>query len=269
MNHLQGVLTVVTTCILLACPVFAEPTTSDSSEAMSPPSLTGITWNLISMRGGIVGNEVPATIHFEEDGSLGGHDGCNAYRGSYSLDGSNIRIAEDRLATRMMCPEPLAGRVLAYTVALSKASNYAIEDGKLRLKAKGGSTVAMFESESGELDGSSWIVTAYNNGQQAVVSVLIGSEITAQFADEEKITGQAGCNNYFASCRVDGEEISIGQPGSTRKFCAEPEGIMEQESLFLTALQSAATYKITGEKMELRTSKGSLAATLVRTKREK
>ena len=38
--------------------------------------------------------------------------------------------------------------------------------------------------------------------------------------------------------------------------CPEPEGIMEQEQQYLAALETAATYKITGLDMEMRTSEG-------------
>ena len=35
---------------------------------------------------------------------------------------------------------------------------------------------------------------------------------------------------------------------------------MEQETLYLQALETAATYKIDGNKMEMRASEGSMAA---------
>jgi hypothetical protein len=42
-------------------------------------------------------------------------------------------------------------------------------------------------------------VTGYNNGKQAVVSVVIGSELTADFKADGNLGGSAGCNSYFAS----------------------------------------------------------------------
>jgi heat shock protein HslJ len=47
--------------------------------------------------------------------------------------------------------------------------------------------------------------------------------------------------------------------------CQEPEGIIEQEQQYLAALETAATYKITGLAMEMRTSEGSLVANFQRT----
>ena len=55
-----------------------------------------------------------------------------------------------------------------------------------------------------------------------------------------------------------GNNITIGLAISTLMACAEPDGIMEQE--YLTALSTAATYQISGDRMEMRTAEGSIVA---------
>ncbi|MEJ2559386.1 MAG: META domain-containing protein [Anaerolineae bacterium] len=89
---------------------------------------------------------------------------------------------------------------------------------------------------------------------------------TATFGADGTVTGSAGCNTYRAGYEVDGNKISIGLPASTMMACAEPEGIMEQEQEYLTALSTVATYQITGDRMEMRTAEGSTAATFQRVK---
>jgi len=42
--------------------------------------------------------------------------------------------------------------------------------------------------------------------------------------------------------------------------CSEPAGVMEQEAQYLAALQSAATYQIEGNVLQLRTKDDALAA---------
>ncbi|MCJ7661058.1 MAG: META domain-containing protein, partial [Anaerolineales bacterium] len=86
----------------------------------------------------------------------------------------------------------------------------------------------------------------------------------ADFGEDGQLTGNASCNNYFASYETEDDNITIGPAGSTRMACPEPEGIMEQEQQYLAALETAATYKITGLAMEMRTSEGSLVATFKR-----
>ena len=121
-------------------------------------------------------------------------------------------------------------------------------------------------ASSGEhnLAGSSWHVVAYNNGRQAVVSVLDGTHITVHFGEDGRITGSAGCNQYFATYETADASMTIGQPGSTRRFCAEPEGIMEQDAGFLEALRSVATFRLDADRLDLRTADGAMAMSLVR-----
>jgi heat shock protein HslJ len=108
-----------------------------------------------------------------------------------------------------------------------------------------------------------WQATFYNNGKGGAVSVILGTEITAVFDQEGNLGGSAGCNNYRASYEIDGTSISIGPAASTRMFCAEPEGIMDQESQYLAALETAASYRLEGDKLELRTADGALVASYV------
>ena len=46
-------------------------------------------------------------------------------------------------------------------------------------------------------------------------------------------------------------------------FCAEPEGVMDQEAQYLAALETAATYTISADRLELRTADGALAVSYV------
>ena len=148
--------------------------------------------------------------------------------------------------------------------ALTAAATFEIGDDELVLLDANGNAIAKFGAISQALEGSSWQVIGYNNGKGGVVSVIIGTEITADFGEDGQLTGNASCNNYFAPYETEGENITIGPAGSTRMACQEPEGIMEQEQQYLAALETAATYKITGLDMEMRTSEGSLVATFRR-----
>ena len=47
---------------------------------------------------------------------------------------------------------------------------------------------------------------------------------------------------------------------STMMACAEPDGLMEQEQEYLTCLGTAATYQISGDRMEICTAEGSIVA---------
>ena len=48
---------------------------------------------------------------------------------------------------------------------------------------------------------------------------------------------------------------------TTRRQCAEPEGVMAQEQEFLQALAAATQYTLTADRLELRDGNGSLQVT--------
>ena len=110
------------------------------------------------------------------------------------------------------------------------------------------------------LEGALWTLALYVNSQGDLVSVLPNTEITAVFQDEQ-VNGNAGCNNYFASYEAAGERLTIGLIGATQMFCGEPENVMEQESEYLAALQSAASYQITNGQLQIANADGETVLT--------
>jgi heat shock protein HslJ len=111
------------------------------------------------------------------------------------------------------------------------------------------------------LTGTTWWLNGYHDGQSGFVSVLSGTEITALFGDDGQVSGSAGCNNYSASYTVKDGVITFGPAATTRKACAEPEGIMTQESAYLAALESVVAFQIEGDELTLTNTEGVRVAT--------
>ena len=88
-------------------------------------------------------------------------------------------------------------------------------------------------------------------------TVIQDTEITAEFVSSEgTVKGSAGCNSYFGSYVVEDSQLSIPGPiGATEMYCAEPEGVMDQEQEYLSTLQLAESYEIYDN--ELRINCGS------------
>jgi len=105
-------------------------------------------------------------------------------------------------------------------------------------------------SPSSSLQGKTWRLTSFTNESGSVV-VLPGTEITAVFGADGRMAGSAGCNNYFASYQIFGNGIKIGPIGSTLKYCAEPTGVMAQETAYLRLLQSSTTYTVTADQLKI------------------
>ncbi len=104
-----------------------------------------------------------------------------------------------------------------------------------------------------------WEATAIRTAT-AVASPLPGTTITARFADDGTLSGSAGCNSYRASYSTDRGTIEIGPAAATKKACATPEGVMEQETAFLESLATAARYRVDGRRLTLLRPDGTIVA---------
>ena len=227
------------------------------SAATNP--LAGTGWTLATLNGEAPLADTEVTVNFGEDGRLSGSDGCNRFSTSYTVDGDSITIAPSGASTMMACPEPVMQQAQAFVTALGSAATYAVDGTSLTLNDSAGTAVATFEAVSTDLTGTSWTVTSYNNGRQAVVGVLADTTLTILFGESGQISGSGGCNNYSGSFKSDGvSTIEIGPLISTMMACADPEGVMDQETQFLAALQAATVYRIDGSTLEMRDAEGAL-----------
>ncbi|PWB32864.1 META domain-containing protein [Pseudomonas sp. SDI] len=68
------------------------------------------------------------------------------------------------------------------------------------------------------------------------------SHLTLTLADDGRAYGNAGCNHWFAPYTLQGDKLSFGKVGSTRKLCAP--ALMEQERRFLQALEAVQRWDI-------------------------
>ena len=246
--------------------LMAAGAASAASEMDTPSggaSLTATSWTLTALNGDKVDPAIRVTAEFGADGMMSGNSGCNHYNVAYEVDGNSISIGT-AMSTMMACDEASMAVENAYLSALESAASYQIDGDTLTLADAGGTDVATFSAaKQVALAGTSWAVRAYNNGKQAVTTLIIGTEMTAIFGEDGALSGSAGCNTYNAPYQTDGDSITIGPAASTRMMCAEPEGIMEQETQYLAALSTAATYKIDGSRLEMRTAEGSIVANFV------
>jgi heat shock protein HslJ len=92
--------------------------------------------------------------------------------------------------------------------------------------------------------------TAWELESLAGNAVLPGTTITLEFSDDQ-ISGSAGCNQYGGSYQTGEDNLSVGDIFATEMGCIEPEGILEQETAYLTALGTAATYRVTADRLEI------------------
>ncbi len=240
-------------------PAADEPATA--APATTPTEIAGTSWVLSTLGGAAVLAEPLVTLNFA-DGRMSGSDGCNSYSGSYSASGATLTVGKDVVSTMMACAEPIMQQAGAYSTALQAVSSYAITGDTLKLVNANNAELATFAAQTQGLADTQWTATGVNNGKQAVVSLVNGSNITVNFGSDGRVSGSGGCNTFTGSYVASGDTITISQLVSTEMMCMEPTGVMDQEAQLLAALTSAATYRRDGNKLELRTADGALAVSL-------
>jgi heat shock protein HslJ len=232
--------------------------------AATASNLEGVSWSLDSYlnREGNTECLLPYTeiTALFESGRVSGNGGCNSYTGSYVTEGNNINIS-GVISTLMFCMDNISTQESDYFLNLNKAATYNISGNLLRMMDANGTAILTYSVvQPLPLAGTNWSMLNYNNGRDALLSALAGTEVTALFSVDGNLSGTAGCNNYRASYQTDDNNIQIGPAATTRMFCSEPEGIMEQESDYLAALESAATYRIDRRQLWLFYANNSTAA---------
>lgn len=228
-----------------------------SAASTGGTELVGTQWLLTTINGEATLADVSVTALFDAEGNVGGTGGCNNYGGPYTVDGANLTIGPNLFSTMMACEDAIMAQEGAYLLALTSIATYAIEGETLTLSGADGAALLVFQVQSQGLGDVSLIVTGFNNGNQAVVSPLLDTEITINFAADGSVSGNAGCNNFMGSYTTDGNTIAIGPLATTRMMCEEE--IMQQEMQFIAALESSATYSVRGTMFETRTADDAMA----------
>ncbi|SDS80650.1 heat shock protein HslJ [Pseudomonas asplenii] len=72
--------------------------------------------------------------------------------------------------------------------------------------------------------------------------LIDNSHLTVTLGHDGRAYGNGGCNHWFAPYTLDGDTLSFGKVGSTRKLCAP--ALMEQEKRFLQALENVQRWDI-------------------------
>jgi heat shock protein HslJ len=145
-------------------------------------------------------------------------------------------------------PDTLDSQFLAQ---MANAAIYFIEGGNLYLDQAADSGTMRFvpqgtpppaeDAPAGEGEGLTFYLISYG-AQDAAQPLITGTQITASFADD-LVTGNAGCNNYSGTLTPVNDHFTVGPILTTRQFCAEPVGVMEQEQAYLTALEATGGFQ--------------------------
>ena len=228
------------------------------------PSIEGVTWLLTSQAvegqlAALPAGDPPLVVSLLlEDGRGSGSAGCNNYFSSYTLDGSSLTFGPIG-ATQMFC-EGAAGEVeAAYLANLAVVASWASDGSALSLSDASGAVILEYAMSPEATILGGWAASGINNGAEAVVTSETTPLVTAIFDAEGNLTGFDGCNDYFTSYTVDGDQISISDAiGSTRMAC-ESDALSEQSQQYYAALLASTTWSVSPDgTLELRDGEGAL-----------
>jgi len=238
------------------------PVEADAEPATA--TFEGIPWQLAAFRSGdeltpAIDAGRAAVFRFE-DGRLSGSAGCNRLFGGYQLNGDALNFERNMGGTMMACPEPSMEQERLVMEALAAVTSFRQGDDSLELLDVEGVVAVRFAIlKPTPLIGTRWQLTTFNNGRQALVSALAGTEITLELNENGTLGGSDGCNRYMSGFVVEGDRLTIGPIATTRKACPRPEGASQQAIEYAAALGTVTGYRIEGQELTLTDADGNKA----------
>lgn len=242
-----------------------DSTAADPAHDQVITVLSGTNWQVTGYLsdGALVAPDasVTATLDFGDDGAYSGQV-CNGYRGVYTVDGNVIAFGP-AVMTMMACVGPVGEFEPVFHSLLETATTFEMVGDELSLINNAGEVVLQFAAYAPPtLEGTLWAAVGINNGRGGVQSLAEGTAATATFADGT-VSGNSGCNTFTAAYTLDGANLTIGPAASTMMMCADPEGLMEQETNFLNGLANVATWEIHNGVLTLRDADGATQITFL------
>lgn len=184
----------------------------------------------------VSGGKIYFTFNSQEN-TVSGKSACNRFNASYKLNGNTIEI-KPGMTTMMACDDASMQLENEFNNTLSLAKQVEQNGNQVIFKDNNGKI--LFETNIPTtqdiwsfIDGKEWKLFMLEN-----VGMDYGNANITFNVKENKVTGNAGCNNFFGEFITTGDQITFKGLGSTRKMCADEE-VMKNEAKFLQILSDA------------------------------
>jgi heat shock protein HslJ len=111
-------------------------------------------------------------------------------------------------------------------------------------------------SDPDKLYESSWILNSWKiDGNDHVIKSM--ETISLKFnKDEQQVSGNDGCNQFFGTYKIIGDTLQIGPTGGTKKYCGEESSM--DERAFISLLQEDVIYEFKDGNLYLKGRKNEL-----------
>ncbi len=85
----------------------------------------------------------------------------------------------------------------------------------------------------------------YFGSASDTTSVIDSTNLTVLFDKDGTVSGSSGCNTYFSDYTSDADgNLAFSAIAVTKMYCMSPDGVMEQETKYLNALQDVKRFEI-------------------------
>ncbi len=96
---------------------------------------------------------------------------------------------------------------------------------------------------------TNWTLQSYTDDTGIHIPAISGSDVTARFGRDGRMGGRSGCNWYAFRYTTKDYAVNMTPESVTDLLCREP-GVMEQESAFLSDLQKASSFRVSGSSLK-------------------
>jgi heat shock protein HslJ len=103
------------------------------------------------------------------------------------------------------------------------------------------------KTSQNSLANTEWRLSSFESSGSST-PVIQSTTISLKFGAEGRVSGNSGCNNYAGDYRVEGDSISFTRLLSTKRACIN-EGANQQETRYLSALESAGRYQLRDDQL--------------------
>jgi heat shock protein HslJ len=246
-ESLPAIETPATPVAAAAAPVAVEP---------APLDLAGSAWRLLQFRGGDDTVEKPDdpshyTVIFEQGGRVAVRFDCNRGNGSWTYTPPSSLTFGALALTRAMCPPSAVYTRL--TRQWESIRSFVLKDGHLHLALMADGGTFEFEpmpataSVAASLENTRWKLLTVDGKPVVMTGGQREPHLSLQ-PDKHAVAGFSGCNNLAGGYTLNGASLSFSQMAMTMMAC---EHNMETEQAFTAALRKVASWRITGEKLDL------------------
>lgn len=221
--------------VLLGTSCSVKKNISNTSDEQS--LLNNTTWQIKELAGKAVkdkvNEKVPTLVLNVNEKHYSVITGCNTLNGSFDLSDNKMKFSNG-ISTMMYCDDMSVED--GFKSILTKISSYKIDGYKLTL-LDGNRVIAKLErvvdeKESLVLAGTSWELDLLSEPGIDFKKLFAETKPSLEFLPEGKLSGNASCNRFNTSYKIEGNNISLGSIMTTKMMCPNIEG----ERVFLNTL---------------------------------